>query len=180
VTNDRAAIQLAIVSLTELCLFRLYALAWPLANTFSARAQDKASIAKGCAGLPAGVFKSGGLLLKPHTTLYVSAGAILRASTNGSDFMSQMATVGLSSYVRGHLIGESEAHHWPYGRRLGAPGTAHCDVNVYGDWRMPNNDVRRNRIGLQTAFSPFVRCIMYVLIDHCTGTRHMQFDERAD
>eukprot|EP01052_Picozoa_sp_SAG31_P002264 SAG31_NODE_78_length_27447_cov_83.819877_10_plen_245_part_00 len=88
VTNDRAAIQLAIDR---------------------AAAASSSGGGGGCAVLTAGVYKTGGLLMKPHATLYLSHGATLRASTNGSDWVPQMNTE-VSSFVRGHLVGGSGAH----------------------------------------------------------------------
>jgi polygalacturonase len=84
VTNDRDAIQKAI---------------------------DLASVQRGCAVLSPGIFLSGGLLMKPHVTLYISQGAILRASTDGRDYVSQMNTPNISRFVRGHLVGANAAHH---------------------------------------------------------------------
>jgi len=85
VTNDRAAIQSAIDQ----------ASAWAAPDGSQA-----------CAVLPAGIYTTGGLLLKPHVTLFVSPGATLRASLNGSDFVPQMSSGG-----GGHLLEGSSAHH---------------------------------------------------------------------
>ena len=92
VTNDGPAIQMAI---------------------------DQASQAGsgGCAVLSRGVFLSGGLLMKPHATLYIDITASLRASTNGSDYLPQFAGVaarsaqGIYSSTAGHLVGGIAAHN---------------------------------------------------------------------
>jgi polygalacturonase len=91
VTDDRAAIQSAI---------------------------DQAAAAKDgtCAVIPAGIYLSGGLLLKPAMTLYISLGAMLRASTNGTSYLHQIESESQASaagvpLVVPALVGARGAHN---------------------------------------------------------------------
>lgn len=78
---------------------------------------DRASATGGCAVVSRGIFLSGGLLMKPHATLFLDITASLRASTNGSDWLPQYAGVaarsakGIYCSTAGHLIGGIAAHN---------------------------------------------------------------------
>ena len=77
---------------------------------------DSASAAAGgCAVLTLGVFNTGGLLMKSHSTLFIDITASLRGSTNGSHWIAQYEAVtamGGNTYNdAGRLIGGYAAHN---------------------------------------------------------------------